>query len=271
MGVKFKSERKGRDVAKRSRSIRFKRPPGTYRIHERKLPDPRQELQRIILYLSAGVLDQAELQAIRKGFDTVQGYCETLLRNAIEAECDREREERAETKRGALEDLNAIAEDPEYLAELSASAARRPLENRPTAIEQGDWELLRPESQSRPSDSALIVLRHAASGLDDPTAFLPTLRRSEPLSSDSAQELLRALTELEVETREAARIDRKLAYALHRLAFEGQILLTDSWQNAAVDESTVDILRIVQESVDRILSGEDIRYYARNPSGGIDP
>ena len=257
-------------MAKRSRSIRFKRPPGTYRIHERKEPDPRQELQRIILYLPAGVLDIAEMQAIRKGFDTVQGYCETLLRNAIESEHDRERIEQAETKRGALEDLDAIAKDPEYLAELSASTARRPLEIRPPAGEQGAWELVRPEPNAAPTASALIVMRHASSGVDDPTAFLPILRRSEPLSGEIAQELLRALAELEAESRDATRIDRRLAYALHRLAFEGQILLTDSWQNATVDESTVDILRIVQESVDRILSGEDIRYYARNPPGGLE-
>ena len=258
-------------MAKRSRSVRFRRPAGTYRIHERKEPDPRRELQRLILYLPAGVLDIAETQAIRKGFDTVQGFCETLLRDAIESEHDRERVEEVETKHGALEGLRAIAEDPEYLAELSASTARRPPDTHRQAIAQGDWELVREEPNPAPTPAALIVLRHATSGVDDPTAFLPTLRRSESLSADAAQELLRALAELEAESREATRIDRRLAYALHRLAFEGQILLTDSWQNATVDELTVNVLRIVQESVDRILSGEDIRYYARNPPGGLDP
>ena len=42
--------------------------------------------------------------------------------------------------------------------------------------------------------------------------------------------------------------------------FEGQILHTDAWPGA-FDAWTVDTLRAVQEAVDRILSGQDIRYY----------
>ena len=57
-------------------------------------------------------------------------------------------------------------------------------------------------------------------------------------------------------------LDRRLAFALHRLAFESQILHTDAWPGA-FDAWTVDTLRAVQEAVERILSGQDIRYYPR--------
>jgi hypothetical protein len=72
---------------------------------------------------------------------------------------------------------------------------------------------------------------------------------------------LQALIDLEALHREATSVDRQLAYALHRLAFEGQLLLTDAWHGSQADPGTVDLLRMVQEGVDRVLSGEDIRYY----------
>jgi hypothetical protein len=76
-------------------------------------------------------------------------------------------------------------------------------------------------------------------------------------------ELARALQVLEVETREARAIDRRVAFALHRLAYEGQVLHTDAWPGV-FDEWTVDALRAVQEAVERILSGQDIRYFNTN-------
>jgi hypothetical protein len=114
------------------------------------------------------------------------------------------------------------------------------------------------------------VLRHAGLVAGDPSAFLPTLRRGESLEAGAVQELLGALRELEVLYRGARSLDRRVAYALHRLAFEGQVLLTDTWPGAPVDEATIDVLRIVQEAVDRVLSGEDIRYFAPGlgPEGG---
>ncbi len=111
-----------------------------------------------------------------------------------------------------------------------------------------------------PSPAALAVLRHAAMADDDPNGFLATLRRGESVPEPVVGELLQALNALEVEYRNAAAIDRRVAYALHRLAFEGQILHTDAWAGA-LNAETVNTLRIVQEAVDRILSGEDIRYY----------
>ncbi len=41
------------------------------------------------------------------------------------------------------------------------------------------------------------------------------------------------------------------------------MLLTDAWPALASDQATLDVLRMVQESVERVLSGEDIRYYVR--------
>lgn len=81
------------------------------------------------------------------------------------------------------------------------------------------------------------------------------------MPSDVADQLIGALRDLESRLQHAANLDRKLAYSLHRLAFEGQVLLTDSPTPAANDPATVERLRRVQEAVDRVLSGEDIRYY----------
>ena len=118
-----------------------------------------------------------------------------------------------------------------------------------------------PTNHVAPSGAVAIVLRHAGLAENDPAGFLQSLRRGEPVTASAAQDLLQALIDLEAENRDTHSIDRRLAYALHRLAFEGQVLLTDAWHGAAADATTVDLLRIVQEGVDRILSGEDIRYY----------
>ena len=115
-------------------------------------------------------------------------------------------------------------------------------------------------SSAGPSPAAQTILRHAAMAGDDPDAFLAALRRGERVAEPAAAELLQALNALEVEYRTAVAIDRRVAYALHRLAFEGQVLHTDAWPGA-LDAGTVNTLRVVQEAVDRVLSGEDIRYY----------
>ena len=111
------------------------------------------------------------------------------------------------------------------------------------------------------STSAEVVLRHAGRVDAERATFLNSLRRGETLDLAAVAELARALRDLEAEHGGAMAVDRRLAFALHRLAFEGQVLLTDSWPGA-FDTWTIDALRAVQESVDRILSGLDIRYYA---------
>jgi hypothetical protein len=268
-------------VGRRLRFSRFKRLPGIYRVGERKPPDPSLEPQRLTLYLPVKALDRAEEQARRAGIDTIQEYCEQLLERAIDLEHAREMMAVAEAKRGPMEGLDAVANDPDYLREwttLAASRVRRaPAQEEPTKMSAADSESAPGETASQPpsapaatppgsSLAAAIILRHAALVGNDPSAFLPTLRRGEAIHATAAQELIRALGELEVEHRDATTLDRRLAYALHRLAFEGQVLITDAWPGTVRDESTIDILRIVQEAVDRVLSGEDIRYFAREAS-----
>jgi hypothetical protein len=243
-------------LAKRPRHL-WKRPNGAFRLGQGKPVPGNLDEQRLTLYLPAFVLDQAEDQAARAGYRTVQQYCATLLRDAIEDVRRRDQVAEAEAKRGALVGFHAITEDPEYLVEWSASASPR---------ERLEVHVIGPDDQEAdvmpagPSPAAQVVLRHAAVGSDDPAGFLATVRRGESVAEPAAGELLQAIHSLEVEFRDARMIDRRVAYALHRLAFEGQVLHTDAWPGA-LDESTVNLLRIVQEAVDRVLSGEDIRYY----------
>ncbi len=241
----------------------WRRPYGSFRLGSRRPTDANLDEMRLTLYLPAFVLDWAEEQAGRAGVATVQAYCAGLLRDAIEDARGREQSAEAEAKRGSLAGFLAITEDPEYLAEWSASAAPR---DRPEIRSTGGPGPDRPAEAmpEGPSPAALAVIRHAAAGTEDRASFLAALRRGESVDQPVADELLQALNALEVEFRDAIAIDRRVAYALHRLAFEAQVLHTDAWPGA-LDAGTVNLLRVVQEAVDRVLSGEDIRYY---PSEG---
>ena len=104
-----------------------------------------------------------------------------------------------------------------------------------------------------------IIARHVGAG-DDERGFLPCLRRGEAVPFGKVAELTKALGDLEDELRGAQVVDRRTAHALHRLALESQVLLTDAWPGA-FDERVVAAIRTVQEAVERILSGQDIRYY----------
>jgi hypothetical protein len=116
----------------------------------------------------------------------------------------------------------------------------------------------------RLSPSAEVVLRQAGQSVLDPQAFLPSLRRGVSAPVAEIAELARALQLLEAEYQGASLIPRQVAYALHRLALEAQVLHTDAWPGA-FDDWTVDTIRAVQEAVDRVLSGQDIRYYPTEP------
>jgi len=116
------------------------------------------------------------------------------------------------------------------------------------------------------------VLSHVGPGDREPHGFLPSLRRGQPLSPAGVSELMAALHQIEADQRGASMLDRRLAYALHRLALESQVLLTEAWPGV-FDDCTIGAIRAVQEMVERILSGQDIRYYqaqdsraAENPS-----
>ncbi len=103
-----------------------------------------------------------------------------------------------------------------------------------------------------------VLFRHVGQGGDE-SAFLPCLRRGVPVSAARSAELLNALTQLELEHRGAEVLDRRMAHALHRLALESQVLLTDAWPGV-FDGPMIGTIRAVQEAVERILSGQDIRY-----------
>lgn len=251
-------------LAKRPRSP-WRRVGTSFRLGQRGPGPANLDEQRLTLYLPAHLLDWAEDQAARAGEATVQVYCARLLGDAIEAEHSRGAVASAEARQGVFEGLRAIADDPEYLAEWVASVAPAGGRHEISVVEAADGTPpITPPSPSMtpapPSPAAQAVLRHAAVGSDDPAGFLATLRRGEPVAEGAAGELLQALNALEVEYRQAAAIDRRVAYALHRLAFEGQVLHTDAYPGVLPAE-TVNTLRIVQEAVDRVLSGEDIRYY----------
>jgi hypothetical protein len=280
-------------VAKRPRFSRWRRHPNVYRFGEKDRPAPKLEPQRVTLYLPWELLDAAEVQAAQAGGATLQEYCTKLLGEAIEAERVRAQVASIEAQRGRLEGLQEIAEDPEYLAEWSAQVQAQsrdrvapvrhesPAEPAPVAEAAGTVEpappgalepavaVPVPESTPSPapssgggrfSPSAEVVLRHAALAGEEGPSFLASLRRGESVPVAEIAELARALHLLEAESRDATALDRRLVYALHRLAFEAQVLHTDAWPGA-FDEWTVDTLRAVQEAVDRILSGQDIRYY----------
>jgi hypothetical protein len=286
-------------LAKRPRYSRWRRLPQVYRSGEFKLPVGNSEPQRLTLYLAESLLDAAEAQAKKAGVNTVQEYCANLLANAIEAERIREHVADVESRRGPLEGLHEIANDQEYLAEWRAQVEggerheppRLNVDMRPEPG-AGPFPSITPivipvrsefdaswvdaaESPVPPAATAEIeaatrvVLFHAGQSGDDPAAFLPCLRRGMSVTVAEIAELARALQLLEVESRDDRVIDRRLAFALHRLAYEGQILHTDAWPGA-FDEWTVDALRAVQEVVERILSGQDIRYN-RTDSGSENP
>ena len=274
-------------MAKRPKFSRWRRLPTVYRSGEHKLPDPNQEPQRLTVYIPAEALDRAEAQALRLGFANGQEYCMELLLKAIEDERIREQMAEVEARRGPLAGFHAIEDDPEYLADLRAANAPRdrpqiepavavaPQERQPLAIEGArahdavspggslpvrvTFELPTPEPEGL-SDAARVVLRHAAQADDDPLAFLPSLRRGESVAHAEVAELAQALSTLEADYRNTRTMDRRLSFGLHRLAFESQVLHTDAWPGS-FDSWTVDMLRSVQEAVERILSGQNIRYY----------
>ncbi len=107
------------------------------------------------------------------------------------------------------------------------------------------------------------VLFHVGTDAQQPGAFLPSLRRGQPPSPAGISELMAALQQVEADQRGVSMLERKLAYALYRLALESQVLITEVWPRA-FDDRTLSAIRAVQEMVERILSGQEIRYY-ENP------
>ncbi len=239
---------------------RFRRLPGLYRIGEVKPPDPHEEPQLLSLYLPGKWLDVAERLGMLAGSSTVQEYCEELLMRALDAEDAQAKAEAVDVRLDLMDDVEAMANDPGTVAAWNASA--REAKDVSESHEQVTTAPALPGHLDGPRD---VVLRHAG---EEFGSFLATLRRGEPLSESVSGDLLGgSLARLEGGLRDASSLDRKFAFALHRLAFEGQVLLTDAHSEAAADPATVDSLRRVQEAVDRVLSGEDIRYYPTSDAG----
>jgi hypothetical protein len=277
-------------VAKRPRFSRWRRLPGVYRFGEKSRPQPKLEPERLTLYLPWELLDVAEAQAAQLGIPTIQEYCTLVLERGLDAERIKSHVADIEAQRGTLEGLHEIADDPEYLAEWSAQVQARE-RTEPVRIEPPPDTMTVPVAGVEPaaapaaraldaaaqevtyaepavletglSPAAEVVLRHAAQGGEGPS-LLASLRRGESVSVAEVAELARALHVLETELQGSSTLDRRLVYALHRLAFESQVLHTDAFPGA-FDDWTVDTLRAVQEAVDRVLSGQDIRYAAPNP------
>jgi len=298
-------------VAKRNPYSRWRRLPPVFRSGEHKLPDPGEEPQRIIIYLPAAVLDQAELLTGKAGVPTIQEFCAELLKRAIEVERVKAHLVEVEEKRGPLEGFNEITGDPDYLAEwqeqsesreTAAGKSHRPdspgvedsndPSNKDSTQSPGHGEspqrvLVRIEPAPRVTGPVITerivpevmngtaleaVLSHVRPGDHEPHRFLPCLRRGQPVSPAAVSELMAALHQIEADQQGASMLDRRLTYALYRLALESQVLLTEAWPGI-FDERTIGAIRAVQEMVERILSGPDIRYCeaqdsraAENPS-----
>jgi hypothetical protein len=125
-------------------------------------------------------------------------------------------------------------------------------------------ERIIPEVIDRSSIS--ILWSHVAPGQGDHGGFLPALRLGQEVAPARVAELLEALNRIEADQQGSASIDRSLCYALHRLSLESQVLLTEAWPGI-FDDRMVAAIRAVQERVERILSGQDIRY----DQGGAGP
>lgn len=249
-------------MAKTLRFSRWRRLPGVYRTGDQsRAARPDDDPQRMTLYLPARLLDLAVALAREAGADSAQAYCEQLLARALEEEKSRKNLSEFEAKRGPLEGLDAIANDLDYLAEWTVSAQARPgnatLAEATAPMEQPESLALDAPAPARPVD---IVYRHAMVLDEGSNGFLATLSRGEPINLDSARELLQALIDLERELQGASALDRGLAFVLHRLAFLGQLLVTEHWPGLGTDSATIETLRVVQEAVDRVISGDDIRY-----------
>jgi hypothetical protein len=104
-------------VPKRPRFSRWRRLPAVFRTGDHRPDSSGTELDRIILYLPARILDLAEALAEKAGVTSVQDYCALLLMQAIENERVRQKIAGFESRRGPLEGLKEIADDPDYLAE----------------------------------------------------------------------------------------------------------------------------------------------------------
>ena len=263
-------------MSRRLAYSRWRRLPGVFRSGVRRPVGPGDDPERLTLYLRGRILDLATELAAEAGAPSTQAYCEVLLQQAIQAAAEARRPAHTrpdDEAEAVLEGLDAIANDPDYLAEWSQSQAQ--LGRRPGADEDEsamipseepetdpDTESIAPVPVPRPAEVRLDeleepfrrVLYHAALGGEPPPAVLASLRLGIAVEPDAARELVEALEALGDRLHGTTVIDRRLAFALHRLALESQILLTESWPGLAGDPLQVEVLRRVQDLVDRLFA-----------------
>jgi hypothetical protein len=122
-----------------------------------------------------------------------------------------------------------------------------------------------PMGRSLQESAADVVKRHAGLDFEDHWSFLPCLRRGQAVPASMIDELLESLERLRDESGGMATLDRSLAHALHRLALESQVLLTEAWPGA-FDERMVLAIRAVQEAVERHFAGT-----TSPPQGSAEP
>ncbi len=275
-------------MSKALRFSRWRRLPGAHRVFEKMLPTHAETLQRFTVYLPGQILEHAEALARLDGVAHAQAYCEGILTGAIQAEVARRRvdatppdtptddeisnqadnvarDQRGSGSSRSAFSLRLVETVDSGLTETDPGELHRLALPRPSSIRGSEPETVS-GSENQRSESAARVLQHAGgveAGVGE--GFLDLLRRGHDVSPKIAAELLSALNSLETELRGTTQIDRRLARALFRLAFEAQVLITDAWPMLGDDPSTLALVRRVQESAERVLSGADVRYERLGP------
>lgn len=273
-----------REAPKKLKYSRWKRVPGVRKVGEERIIDPRDERQRLCLYVPGRLLDLAGELAQAGGAKSVQDYCETLLRQSLLTEQAKRRLSSHGEMRGLLAGIDAVAaelhgesseeEDEGLEVEVEERVEEEGSGGGPGGLVEAEVNLtagselestrslrLTGEAEAANDEVAVdVVLSHAGLSGEVSEGFLPRLRRGEALGGEEVEELIEAIQRLEKRWMDLERIDRRVAFALHRLAFEGQLLVSEGWPALGQDARTVSLLRAVQEAVDRVLSGEDIRY-----------
>jgi hypothetical protein len=287
-------------VARRNPYSRWRRLPPVFRSGQRRLVPPADDSRRLILDLSRELVEEAKRLAVRSGYGSLQEYCARLLAQAIETERINGQVAELQQRRGPLEGFNAIASDLEYLAEWRDQAGLREVQQSqgespriparpkdPSAPAPAEPAVPCPEPDAEASSESRSVAVRVIPELLDPSAaamihlhvdpaaqrqegFLPRLRRGRALDPSCVVELMDALRRVEAVSRSSPLLDRGLVYELHRLALESQVLLTEAWPGAFNDQTTAAI-REVQEMVERILTGQDIRYYPESMNPHPEP
>ncbi len=249
-------------MAKRRKRIR-PRVPGTFQSYQKEGLNVSSEPQRIVLYLPIELLDRIEQRALTEGMDSLQRYCEQLIINAF-GDLDQRPKPKFESSpdppvvRNALRSLD---ENLDLIESLSEAEEAMPSQQEEIRVASAPTSTMLFEAIPEIVDDAVAtILQHA--GINDPQqrGLLSRLRASDQIDPNAFFGLWNALEQLENSLRESPILDRRLGFALHRLGFEGQILVSEPVSGTVFEEHVIQFVRLIQEKVDRILSGQDIRY-----------